>query len=948
MADLSFASYRQGPLGEAIQANDNMGALPPPTFSPAITLTRPDGGPETIGGPAMRLLAPGDIAKLLDGTAIRTDPPAGAVDVEPNYMALAEVVPAELPWLLTPAKAAGGRLRPWFVLAVLEAAKAPFTQATPLPTIEAEIAELPDLRDSWGWAHVQHATGAGPLPGGGQAAAAQVGRLLCPRRLSPGVTYRACLVPAFQSGIAAGLGDPHASQAPHDLAWKVEEAGSVRLPVFHQWTFTTGPSGDFEKLVSRLEPADPEALRVSSVRPVDARSPWPGDKPLAEGEQLVGVQGALVPFEAPPTPEPAASAETLAAFDQRIRAQLDEPAERLREAPSKGVTGSLAPPLYGGRHVSQDLVSGEPAWLAGLNTSIANRIAAGLGTNYVRANQEDLMAKAWQQVGAIREANRLRAMVELTTEVSSRVHERHIASLQPGELIALAAPASVRTKTSDLTTLAMETRMSRMVDGAASSAFARRVRPAGKLARRTGASVRTLIPKALAGEVTVPAGAPVIPDTPAVLAAGLTDVSSEAAASQLIVMAAMARVATLNNAAVGGKALVGKIQGLLGDDLSASIEIGTFKAVATAIVQRVEPVSELTSSVLTEMSVDQAFGPVSAFGVPIVDSELAERVTSALHPGDMHHERLASQTQIPEHLAPADPSGPVMACPQFPVPAALALLESDPEWFMPGLGALPANRVALLRQNGAFIESYLVGINHEMMRELLWREYPTDRRGTAFARFWPRPDGHPDIAPIDTWTDPAALGTRLAQADGLSVLLVRGDVVRRYPGMVVTAVHSGLPDDAGHHRPDPNGPSKSPIFTIEVDEATMAYGFEISNAELVAPASAAKPGWFFVFAEHGFRIRFGFDEPPDAGERIDLSSWDQASWPASDGGPQPSFVPLARGHASAGAGFGPAGNAGPDGPRWNRDAADIARIALQRPFRVAVQAEVLLRPAGGR
>ena len=30
----------------------------------------------------------------------------------------------------------------------------------------------------------------------------------------------------------------------------------------------------------------------------------------------------------------------------------------------------------------------------------------------------------------------------------------------------------------------------------------------------------------------------------------------------------------------------------------------------------------------------------------------------------------------------------------------------------------------------------MVGSNHEMGRELLWRGYPTDQRGTYFAQFW--------------------------------------------------------------------------------------------------------------------------------------------------------------------------------------------------------------------
>jgi hypothetical protein len=243
-------------------------------------------------------------------------------------------------------------------------------------------------------------------------------------------------------------------------------------------------------------------------------------------------------------------------------------------------------------------------------------------------------------------------------------------------------------------------------------------------------------------------------------------------------------------------------------------------------------------------------------------------------------------------------------------------------------------------------------MNHEMMRELLWREYPTDRRGSPFTRFWPRPDGLGDIPPINTWHGPAALGDHLRQSGGLSVLLVRGDVVRRYPGMVVTAVRSGAPDEQGRHRPDPAQAAEAPIFVIQVDEATAAYAFVIPDTELNAPASAQAPGWFFVFAEHGFRMRFGFDEPPPESQAA-LSDWNQVSWPSGailrgEIPSGPTTVPTSRGHALAGANFGPPPGLDPQGPMWNRDAADIARITLQRPVRVAIQAEILVRSKESR
>ena len=45
---------------------------------------------------------------------------------------------------------------------------------------------------------------------------------------------------------------------------------------------------------------------------------------------------------------------------------------------------------------------------------------------------------------------------------------------------------------------------------------------------------------------------------------------------------------------------------------------------------------------------------------------------------------------------------------------------------------MPPNSVTLVQPNSRFIEAFMIGLNHEMGRELLWREYPTDRRGSYF------------------------------------------------------------------------------------------------------------------------------------------------------------------------------------------------------------------------
>ena len=77
-----------------------------------------------------------------------------------------------------------------------------------------------------------------------------------------------------------------------------------------------------------------------------------------------------------------------------------------------------------------------------------------------------------------------------------------------------------------------------------------------------------------------------------------------------------------------------------------------------------------------------------------------------------------------------------MAYPVIDLPMFRPLADMSPDLFCPNVNLVPPNSITLLETNPRFIESYLVGLNHEMARELLWREYPTDQRGSVFRQFW--------------------------------------------------------------------------------------------------------------------------------------------------------------------------------------------------------------------
>ena len=447
---------------------------------------------------ALSLYGPGDVIGVDPRMIVRTEPRASSSDVEPNYFALIEFDPPDFPWLFTPAKAgAGERLRPWCVLIVVDLARvdAPRTESgRPLPILtlgaEAAATELPDLAESWAWAHTQLLAPAGAVNIAAELAdkpAANVSRLMAPRRLEPGRRYAACLVPAFDAGVLRGLGDVPAPGATLGPAWQApfNPNQPLRLPVFFHWTFATGPAGDFESLARRLKPyRAPPTLGVQTMYVGAAGPELPAlapDDPAA----ILLMDGAL----RSPARNTATLAEVAAPLQQALQAALDLPATQA-EGGAQDNTPALTPPLYGEWHSRQHTAAAaSPAWQHELNLDPRARAAAGLGAEIERQNQEAFMQWSWEQVGRILEANRLMSQARLSQEALQRVHAKHLAPQPADRLLQLTAPMAGRTRLGALT-LQASVAASSLPDAATDPALRRLASPQrpmlAKALRRTG------------------------------------------------------------------------------------------------------------------------------------------------------------------------------------------------------------------------------------------------------------------------------------------------------------------------------------------------------------------------------------------------------------------------------------------------------------------------------
>ena len=183
-------------------------------------------------------------------------------------------------------------------------------------------------------------------------------RLLCPRILQPNTDYIACVVPTFELGRKAGLGeeikDTELTAANAlEPAWSFtpNPPTSVRLPVYYHWRFRTGEGGDFESLVRLLRavPA-PDGL---GKRPMDVSEPgfalpatFPDDAQLS----LEGALRALEHRDFEPWPDDAQEP-----FQTELAKIVNAPGEALIVDPDADPL--LAPPLYGQWHAARSTVT---------------------------------------------------------------------------------------------------------------------------------------------------------------------------------------------------------------------------------------------------------------------------------------------------------------------------------------------------------------------------------------------------------------------------------------------------------------------------------------------------------------------------------------------------------------------------------------------------------------
>jgi hypothetical protein len=601
-------------------------------------------------------------------------------------------------------------------------------------------------------------------------------------------------------------------------------------------------------------------------------------------------------------------------------------------------------------------------WLLELNLDFRNRAAAGLGTKVIQKRQEILMNRAWQQVGKINEANKKINEALLSKLVNNTFFKKHMIGAKTDKFVRTTGVMQhlVWNEAKDAT-VNSQIEQSVIPQAAQSAAFQRLTRSTKRTkSLALNNNVITNFNKAGSDATAITTAKLKTPPTAALSMTAATQLVDGAVGfytANALNLAKDVFFDLLNTTPIAGNNIPDVKNGL---QTALAAKPGVTPQIAATVTSLINDVQDYQVNAASNITVtvkdtsyktvfDDFSGGRTYAGATVMNEAMIASadavIAAATSADDVTHYKsslsefgtklsgmaavvaktpLASLVDLKTNIAlqlnpeftmkfrvgnivriwdggnykPAKELRPVMAYPEFTEPTYEYLEEISQNFILPNVDKLPRNTITLLETNNRFIESFLAGLNHEMARELLWREYPTDQRGSYFRQFWNTQDNlfeqdaekKKDIEVMDKWTEQLGFHRPAGDKDIL-VLVVRGDLFKKYPDTMVYAQAATYDNPATQPRKLPNtvtpDNTKFPLFRAILKPDITLFGFDLTaeqaNGDRIVPpetSTAGKnPGWFFVFKERPGQIQFGLDDfTTETGDTTQMPAGKPETW----------------------------------------------------------------------
>lgn len=905
----SFASWARRGLANEIPQNGN--ALVRATLPLSITLNE-----EVLPTQTIELIGPADIASITRSAIVRTEPLHRDYNVEWNFLPYIEFYDEDFAWRYTPdAPDNNGNLRPWLALVVLkenEFSELPSRRGA-LPVIRLQTDALPPSAEAHLWAHMHTGEHAGvteldkiliqiaenfPKDPDGFTC-----RLLSPRRLEQQTMYHAFLVPSYESGRLAGLGEDFSKIPARQAAWTdTNRPTTLDFPAYFRWSFAT-TDVSFEDLLSKMKATS--ANTNVGIRDMDTSQPGyikaDGSAPVSPTApfSILGLEGALR------TPSTKSTEYTVNGvsdgFQKDVAALLnlyDEASSTTTPQYSAAKMDGdpiLTIPLYGHPYANPKATPTIPDppvikrdgknWYSVINFDPRNRVAAGLGTQVVQKNQEALMQSAWIQLQYLQQArNNIAAVGTILDKMNIRLKDE---TLMPAEDFVSIARGTLSRVKNDNTTILKQMTLSSIPNALINSATRRMIRSNGNLSNRLNIV------------------------NPATSTTVLKQINTNFTANNSAVLLKN-RTKFIN---------IIKLPIFVFDPPNLTPTQRAFYAAFNDLMKRIpKPPSSLpVIRPFDFKSVKQII--FAAAGTTAMQFYKAQIVLPALQ---------ASVISKP----PAE----VIGQPVFFEPLYKHLRQLDKEWLLPNLHLIENNTITLLETNAPFINAYMLGANQELGREMLWREYPADLSTTFFRNFWEPADGNLppqyfDIDPIQKWLNLPAPARQSSGGASKVVLTLRGDLLKKFPNTVIFMAELKR-NNRGELQPPAETDFLFPSFKAELPPDLQFMGFEVSASEVKREKPNGK-SWYFILMEPVGEARFGLDA--DFRPNGTTYSRNDLAWTHLKNPELPNFIT-----ATNKPNMGTITISNEDKKLWGKDAAAMAALLFQQPFAVIIKASDLL------
>jgi hypothetical protein len=612
-------------------------------------------------------------------------------------------------------------------------------------------------------------------------------------------------------------------------------------------------------------------------------------------------------------------------------------------------------------------------WVHQLNLDPRHRVAANFGTEVVQQNQEAYMRAAWEQIGDVIAANRRIRLAQFAKYASLHWYQASVLPLHANpqtrqRALAMAMPVQRRVISQGLTVYqhVKESTVPRVL---LSTEARRMMRPRGRLMKslpfNDSQTPTNLIDRVNQGEVTANPAKPPLDGAPTVdeLADAVKPPSDAVPpfivkllrrfpnlrrtilfllvvlAVLLVVLFFLAiLIAPLMLALYWFYRKLGEWEKLLAPSESIREENQTPDTVdrlpKSPDFRLIEPGEDFRPTIGATDSPEAArfkFALKDVYALldesrkvsatlrpprkPLNLGQLTTTLVTAINPAVTIPRHVYSGIFIPPRIRQqiGERFVEAMAYPEIDLPMYEPLVKKSEEYFLPNLQFIQQNSISLLETNQAFIEAYMAGLNHEFGRELLWREYVTDQRGSYFRQFWDVTDylhdsaEDPevlkeklrDIPPLHLWSRFSELGDHDHRETGGEsedevVLVIRGELLKKYPTAVIYAHRAkwqlkddGTIDNTVERELDdeglvlvenpPRDKVKTPLYEAKVDPDIYFFGFDLTVEEAIGGTGenpTDDPGWFFVIKERPGEPRFGLDDSTAA----HIYVWNDLGW----------------------------------------------------------------------